>query len=1287
MGAKGEFNCSDSGPFVMGKHRNGVQKTPVLRWGALSLDPSQLQVSYGETVLPLTPMQYRLLEILLRWAPAVLSARTLAERGWGGLALPQDHTIRTHIRQLRQVLCESGAPADLVKSVPRQGYQLNPCYGEVLSAPIAGQTSVGIHTVGSATDLKSIAAHLVFFASLDEDFSRLSTAQEIMQAVGAKVGAYLKVTHCLFAKINEDHDQAVVDYTWHAADAPEVTGIYCLSDFITEDFRRGARSGNPIVIHDIQNDPCVESPHYAAFNVQAYVAVPFHRKKVWKYLFVVINAAVRHWRNDEVDLIQEVANRTFPRIERAYAEQALQVSEAKYRELFSAMDEGYCIAEILLNDDGKPADYRILEANPRVEQLTALSLEVILSGRTMRDIVPELEDYWYEIYGHVALTGESTRFDQQVGVWGRWYDVYAFRIGAPENRQVAILFNDITDRKDAENTLQQQIRQEYLLNDIAQEIRQSLDLHHVLHTAVNRVREWLDCDRVVIFRFQPNWTGTVVMESVGDGWLALQTMTITDPCFDDRFIEPFRQGHISVLHDIHKPGLEPCYADMLRQFQVQANLTVPILMGNTLWGLLIVHQCDAPRQWQDKDIAMLRRLATQISIATQQSELYAQARNELAARKQMQAVLEDSEARFRSLSTAAPIGICQTNADGFCLYVNPRWCEISGLSYEDCLGDGWLRGIHPDDYAWLTTTWAGYLKGENRTLPDFRILTPTGEIRWISIGFAPIQSAHQEIIGHVSTAVDVTQRHEAEQALRASEQRLQAILDNSPAVIFLMDRQNRHLLVNRSYADLLATTPEAIVGKTLHEVWPAEMAEAFVAQNRTVLDTSQRLQNEDTIPLADGRHSYLTVKFPLYDAAGTPYAVCGISTDITELKALEAQFYHAQWLENLGTLAGGIAHDLNNILTPILTMAQSLRLTQSGLDPKGLEHLSLIERSAKRGANLVKQILAVTRAPNGDPVPVDPVALLWEEITLIQQSFPKIIQICPDLPLPEAVIPPLGTILADPTYLHQIILNLCVNARDAMPQGGTLTLSAAQTWVDDATSSRIADAHCGPYIVITVADTGSGITPEVQRRMFDPFFTTKAPKHGTGLGLATVRELVKANGGFLQVLSTVGQGTQFEVYFPLSTDARANPGSPHPPSPILPSPPGSTVLLVEDEDILREMLRSLLESHHYHLLIAQDGAAALALYQKRHHDIQLVMTDIMMPILDGLTLIENIRTLNTEVPIIAFSGIPSHEALALTAGANAFLDKPFDAEALLNQVAIALWQVHLTAPPSSALPS
>jgi hypothetical protein len=750
------------------------------------------------------------------------------------------------------------------------------------------------------------------------------------------------------------------------------------------------------------------------------------------------------------------------------------------------------------------------------------------------------------------------------------------------------------------------------------------------------------------------------MESVGADWLSILSITISDPCFRDHYIEPYRQGRVAAISNIDQENLEPCYVNLLQSFQVKANLVVPILMGENLWGLLIAHHCSMPRQWQSSEIELLRQLATHVGIAIQQSELYEQTRHELAERECMQMVLEESEERFRSLSAAAPIGICQTNADGICLYTNAYWHKMSGLSFEDSLGNGWLQAVHPDDREPLFTAWEAYTQGECEQLPDFRLVTPEGAIRWVAVKVATLRSATGEITGYVSLDEDITDRKQAETALRESEQRLQAILDHSPAVIYLLDLQNQHLLVNRSYADLISMTPEEIIGKSIYEFWPAEVADAFATSNRTVLETAQLLQLEEAVSHPDGKlHTYITVKFPLRDTAGVPYAICGISTDITEKKQLETQFYRAQRLESLGTLASGIAHDLNNILTPIVAISQLLRLKQLQLDVQSQRMLQILEDSAKRGADMIKQILTFTRGTGGECCPVQIASLVQEVITMIQQTFPQSISICQTIPEQSSWL-----VSADPTFLHQVLMNLCVNARDAMPNGGILSISAEHCVVDQTFAQTNLDAHVGDYVAITITDTGTGIPPEVRDHIFEPFFTTKAPGEGTGLGLATVLGIVKNYGGFLQVFSEVGQGTEMKVYLPIiegsPTSSSQSQAQLH--------GDGKLVLVVDDDVAVQYSAQALLESHQYTVLLANDGVEAIALYAEHQAEIRLVILDIMMPKMSGVLLIQSLKEINPEVKIIAVSGLSTNREPALAAGAKAFLSKPYTLKDLLQTV-------------------
>ncbi|HEY9648262.1 MAG TPA: PAS domain S-box protein [Chroococcidiopsis sp.] len=851
-----------------------------------------------------------------------------------------------------------------------------------------------------------------------------------------------------------------------------------------------------------------------------------------------------------------------------------------------------------------------------------------------------------EVEHRIVLPDGSIRW-----ILGRGRGIYD-QLGQPI-RVVGVVF-DITERKQSEFTLQQQIRQEYLLADMAQDIRQSLDLNDVLSRTVERVRQVLDTDRVVFFRFRPDWQGDIIMESVRETWEPLLNTTIFDPCFGDRYLDPYRQGRIGQIDDIDRNDLPDCYTTLLKSFQVKANLVVPILQGEELWGLLIAHHCSAPRQWQTAEIVLLRRLATQVGIAIQQSELYEQTQRELIAREQMQTVLEASEERFRTLNAAAPIGICQTNADGFWLYSNARWQEMSGLSFEDSLGYGWLQAVHPDDQDMLIAAWEAYLQGGSNHLPEFRLLTPQQETRWVATQVAAMKSATGEVIGYVSIGEDITERKQAERKIREQA----ALLDIASDAIFVRDLDHQILYWNQGAERLYGWQSHEAIGQSAYTLLQENSRQ--VSDIMAILMAKGEWQGELHKTTKTGREVIVEARWTLVqDDTEQPKFILSVNTDITEKKLLEAQFYRAQRLESLGTLASGIAHDLNNVLTPILTIAQVLRLTRPDLDARSREMISVLEESAKRGANMVKQILGFTRGTGGDRIPVHIEPLLQEVITVAEQTFPRSISI-------RQVIPnqPLWSVLADPTYLHQVLMNLCVNARDAMPSGGVLTLSAQNFVVDEELAQTNLDAHVGNYLLITVDDMGGGIAKEIRDRIFDPFFTTKPPGQGTGLGLSTALGIVKSYGGFLQVSSKIGQGTKVQIYLPATDEITTV-------DEITALPlkgNGECVLIVDDDATVRKTNQSLLESYQYTTLTANDGVEAIAVYATYQNQIKAVLMDIMMPNMDGITAVRMLKDINPDVRVIAISGLSAHRNPVLAAGASVFLSKPYILEDLLKRL-------------------
>jgi signal transduction histidine kinase len=379
----------------------------------------------------------------------------------------------------------------------------------------------------------------------------------------------------------------------------------------------------------------------------------------------------------------------------------------------------------------------------------------------------------------------------------------------------------------------------------------------------------------------------------------------------------------------------------------------------------------------------------------------------------------------------------------------------------------------------------------------------------------------------------------------------------------------------------------------------------------------------------------------------------------TEKQQLEAQFLRVQRLESLGTLASGIAHDFNNILTPILAAAQLIPLKLPNLDQKNLELLQLIENSTKRGADLVKQILAFARGVEGKRVPLQVRHLLAEVIKVVRQTFPKNIRIATDIPNTN-----LWTVSADATQLHQVLMNLCVNARDAMPDGGKLSLEIANQFIDEAYTRMNLDAHIGSYVTITVADTGTGIPSKLIDRIFDPFFTTKEQGKGTGLGLSTVLGIVKSHSGFIQVYSEIGSGTQFKVYLPAIADVDPV----HEEEQALLPGQQELILIVDDEPLIRQVAQTVLETHNYRTLLASDGIEAIAVYAQHKNEISAVLMDMMMPSMDGMTAILTMQKLNPKINVVATSGLTSNAQLTVERGIDvkAFLPKPYTAKDLLD---------------------
>ncbi|NJM69558.1 MAG: PAS domain S-box protein [Scytonema sp. RU_4_4] len=721
-----------------------------------------------------------------------------------------------------------------------------------------------------------------------------------------------------------------------------------------------------------------------------------------------------------------------------------------------------------------------------------------------------------------------------------------------------------------------------------------------------------------------------------------------------------------------------------------------------------------------------------------------------AERQQAEAVIRESEERFRNMTDHMPVMIWVTDPTGYCTYLSQSWYDFSGQTEETGLGFGWLDALHPDDrersqiifltanerhetfqieyrfrrhdgeYRWaidagakagswdwnLATgklTWSpetyhlhgldpadGFPQYEDwyndllypgdrqrvseylsqvleQCLPEiqieFRIVHPQLGIRWLlSLGRLTVNEQGEPM--HLSGInLDISERQAALRDRKQAEQKIAeqaAFIDIATDAIFVQDLDNRILFWNQGAERLYGWTAAEVLGKIAHELFNTESS-SQLAEGLNLIIEQGFWQGELEQVTKTGQEIIAVSRWTLVrDESGQPKSILVVNTDITEKKKLEQQFYHAQRLESIGTLASGIAHDFNNILTPILVIAQLLPLKLPNLNEQTRRLLTMLEDSAKRGSHLVKQLLSLSRGTEGERVMIQLQHLLSELVTVVQSTFPKSINISRQIPTSE-----LWLISADSTQIHQVFMNILINARDAMPNSGRLAISAENRYLDEHYARMNLEAHVGSYVVITISDTGTGIPQEVMERIFDPFFTTKEVGKGTGLGLATVLGIVKNHGGFVKVYSEVPKGTKFEVFLPAVAGELSQPN----PEDELPRGNGELILIVDDEEIIRETTKTSLEKYNYKTLLARDGIEAIAIYAKRKDEISVVLMDLMMPNLDGLTTIHIMQRMNPQVKVILTSGLPANAQKTFPVNIKTFLLKPYTIKELLECIA------------------
>lgn len=719
--------------------------------------------------------------------------------------------------------------------------------------------------------------------------------------------------------------------------------------------------------------------------------------------------------------------------------------------------------------------------------------------------------------------------------------------------------------------------------------------------------------------------------------------------------EVLHSGKTYVFDDVDASSHSPAWRQAMLHAGLRSGAALPIRLGADIPFILFAYSRESA-SCPPEVVELLQSIADgtslMLAIAAQEE-----------SRQQAEGAVRSSERQLQLLLRHSPVALAMFDRDMRYLYVSQRWLTEFGL-----VGQAVIGRLHYELFPNLPAHWKVHhqraLAGEVLREAAVRFELGDGRVRWLRREVRPWYADDESIGGLVIYSEDITASRQAEAGMQLQSAALAAAVN----AMAISNADGIIEWVNPAFLRISGFDEGELLGKTLHELVDAGVNDTAVYRKLwSTISQGKPFQGELVNHRKDGsQYNELMSITPLFDSGGQISHYIVIKQDISEQKRLEALLLRTQRLESVGRLAGGLAHDLNNLLMPMLMAPPVLRMFVQ--DPIALESLDSIETCAQRGANIIRQLLTFSRGQPGVKMPVQLRLLLRDMAKIVHEAFPK------NITLHQAVAREVAQVQGDATQIHQVLMNLCVNARDAMPGGGRLSLSLQNVAVS-AERAAVHGAAPGLYVLLSVSDTGSGIAEQNIEKIFDPFYTTKPASEGTGLGLSTSLGIVQGHHGFIEVESVLGRGSEFRVYLPAQEPTLAGAVMTAPAA--LPHGQGQLILVVDDEDLARRVTCRILEQYGYQTLEASNGAEGLRAFRAHRDKLRVVITDLMMPLRDGVAFIHDLANEpkgEATVPVIAVTGYMSDSKAIENVHqlSVATIMKPFSAESILSAISKAI---------------